>query len=277
MEDCHIHIAADGVSYRDAMVRHVQKPDELHIRQVFESLCAHDVSFVRDGGDKFGVSLRAREIAPEFNITYLTPGWIVYHEGYYGSAYGRPYRDIAEYREMLSVLKGLNVDFIKLAATGMLDFDVDGHIIGEPLPQDELRETIHIAHSEGYKIMIHTNGAEAIKRLTDAVGDSGAAVSIEHGFWADPDSVRSMKDAGIIWVPTCVTVANNLGGERYPAKVMQKILDNHAENLIYANSIGVKIAVGSDSGAYNVFHGSAAAQEYAFLRELGINTHCINA
>jgi len=128
-----------------------------------------------------------------------------------------------------------------------------------------------MAHDEGLDIMIHVSGADAIKSTCEMIGKIGARATLEHGFWADESSCRSMKDAGIIWTPTCVTVKNNLDGGRYPSAVMNAILENHNKNLRYAASIGVDIACGSDSGAYNVFHGAGAVQEYEHLVSLGIN------
>ena len=62
--ECHAHLAMDGINYKQAMARHVENPDVQHIRACFEAYQAKGVSFIRDGGDAYGVSHCAARIAP---------------------------------------------------------------------------------------------------------------------------------------------------------------------------------------------------------------------
>jgi len=73
--ECHAHIFMNGFDYRKAVKDHRDRPDEAEIRRALEAYRTHGVAFVRDGGDHFGASLLARRLAPEYGITYLTPGF----------------------------------------------------------------------------------------------------------------------------------------------------------------------------------------------------------
>ena len=70
--DCHIHMVLDGVSWKTAIARHEQAPAEDLIRQTLRTYQALGYTYLRDGGDRWGAGKRARELAPEFGITYRT-------------------------------------------------------------------------------------------------------------------------------------------------------------------------------------------------------------
>ena len=42
------------------------------------------VSFVRDGGDPYGVAELAAKLAPEYGIDYRTPIFAIHKNGHYG-------------------------------------------------------------------------------------------------------------------------------------------------------------------------------------------------
>ena len=56
------------------------------------------VSFVRDGGDPYGVSELAAKLAPEYGIDYRTPIFAIHKNGHYGSIVGRGFADIKEFQ-----------------------------------------------------------------------------------------------------------------------------------------------------------------------------------
>lgn len=59
--DCHIHMVLDGVSYQAAIGHHRQQPDEALIRSRLKSYQRRGITYLRDGGDSWGVSLLAAE------------------------------------------------------------------------------------------------------------------------------------------------------------------------------------------------------------------------
>ena len=110
--ECHAHIAMDGVNYAQAMKRHENAPDEAHIRACFEAYRQQGITFVRDGGDKFGVSLAAKEIAPEYDIDYRSPIFAIHKQGNYGSIVGRAFADMNEYAVLVDEAEALGADAV---------------------------------------------------------------------------------------------------------------------------------------------------------------------
>ena len=87
--ECHCHIALDGEDFKNAAARHKNGADIQHIRRVFEKYRSKGVSYIRDGGDKWGVSAAASQIAEEYDIEYATPVFPIHKKGNYGSFIGR--------------------------------------------------------------------------------------------------------------------------------------------------------------------------------------------
>ena len=107
--ECHAHLAMDGINYKQAMARHVESPDVQHIRACFEAYQAKGVSFIRDGGDAYGVSHCAARIAPEYDIDYRTPIFAIHEQGNYGSIVGRAFTNMREYATLVAEAEALAV------------------------------------------------------------------------------------------------------------------------------------------------------------------------
>ena len=73
MVDCHMHMVLDGIDWRAALARHRAAPDIPWIRKQLEIYRSLGFTYLRDGGDRFGAGKAARELAPEYGITYRTP------------------------------------------------------------------------------------------------------------------------------------------------------------------------------------------------------------
>ena len=149
--------------------------------------------------------------------------------------------------------------------TGLLDFKNHGKVTGEPLEAKEVKEMVHIAHEEGFAVMSHTNVLYGTRAAIAAGVDS-----LEHGNYMDEETLSMLADSDTVWVPTLVTVRNLLGCGRYDDEVLRPIIVQ-AENLVrLAFAKKVKVAPGSDAGAYMVSHGKGICQEYeAFCQILG--------
>ena len=72
--DHHIHIILDGADWRAAIAAHRGGPNEAVIRQRLQAYQAAGVTYLRDGGDRWGVCLLAAQLAPEYGIRYAAPG-----------------------------------------------------------------------------------------------------------------------------------------------------------------------------------------------------------
>lgn len=76
--DLHIHMLLSGTDWKAAIAGHQPEPDDILIRNRLSAYKSASISYLRDGGDRFGVCLRARELAPEYGITYRTPAFPIY-------------------------------------------------------------------------------------------------------------------------------------------------------------------------------------------------------
>ena len=259
----HAHIFMNALDYHQAVKDHEQAPDERIIRAHFKAYQEKQVSFVRDGGDYLHVSYKAREIAPEYGIDYRTPVFAIHKNGHYGGIVGRGFDTMKEYAALVKEVRKEGGDFIKIMTTGIMDFDTDGSITGTALSFGEVREMVHIAHEEGFSVMSHTNGAEAVKEAALAGADS-----IEHGNYVDEEALNIMAERGTIWVPTITVVKNLLGKGRFSDQVLRKIWEQGKENIRKGYERGVKLALGSDAGAYLVPHGQGILDEWSCFQEI---------
>jgi len=255
----------DGISYTEAVARHENGVDEDFVRKNLQTNAEHGILFYRDGGDKHGASAYARKIAHEYGVDYRSPIYIILKKGHYGSMFGRSYENMTEYRKLVDEAKRLGADFIKLTASGMLDFS-NGGVTGMPMSAEDLRESIKIAHGEGFAVMIHVNGADSIKRAAEAGADS-----LEHGFYMDKDALEIMKQTGAIWVPTSAAVGNLIGCGLYDDDMLVRIFEDHKSALKMAAKMGVPIACGSDVGAACVLPGVGTLDELAILKSIEID------
>ena len=254
--ECHAHIIMDGVNYRRAVDMHKNGPDDQIIKAHLKAYQDRGITFVRDGGDALGVSLRAKEIAPEYGIDYRTPVFAIHKEGHYGSIVGKSFATMREFHDRVLEAKKAGADFIKIMTTGIMDFNAHGAVTGTPLDAVEVKEMVHIAHEEGMSVMSHTNGDYGVQAAVEAGVDS-----LEHGNYMNEDSLAMLAQSHTVWVPTLVTVRNLMGDGRYGDEVLWPIIETAKENVRKAFQLGIKVAPGSDAGAYRVLHGQGIQDE----------------
>ena len=214
-----------------------------------------------DGGDRWGAGAKARELAPEYGITYRTPLAPLCKAGHYGAFIGEKYADFREFANLLRNHRENGADFIKIMISGLMDFDRFGVLTEEGYGADEIRELIHIVHEEGMTVMAHANGARTVEAAAMAGVDS-----VDHGAYLDEDALAAMKENGTIWCPTLSTVGNLRGTGRFDECAVRKILDSARENVAKFADMGGILAPGTDAGAWAVPHGSLT--EYELLEEI---------
>ena len=200
MVDCHIHMVLDGEYWKSAIARHAEGADIPWIRQVLAQYRDAGFTYLRDGGDRWGVGAAARALAPEYGITYRTPLANLCKRGHYGSFIGVTYENFREYTQLVRQTRAQGGNFIKIMISGLMDFDHYGVLTEGGLPEAEIRELVHIAHSEGFSVMAHANGAETVLAAAQAGIDS-----VEHGAYLNEEALHAMKEAGTVWVPTLST------------------------------------------------------------------------
>ena len=258
--DCHIHMVLDGVDWRASIARGVQDD---YIRSVLAAYRDLGYTYLRDGGDRWGVGLRARELAGDYGITYKTPLAPLCLQGHYGGFIGINYASLPEYADLVARQRKQGADFVKIMISGLMDFDRFGVLTEPGLEPELIGELIHIAHEEGQRVMAHCNGARTAQAAARAGVDS-----IEHGAYLDEDALWAMKEAGAVWVPTVSTIGNLLGKGRFREDAVRQILDSALENLDRFHAMGGLIAPGTDAGAWAVGHGCQT--EEAWLSKAGV-------
>ena len=250
----------DGADWRGAIARHKEKPQDAFILRTLETYQRLGFGYLRDGGDRWGVGKRARELAPDYGIVYRTPCAPLCKAGHYGGFIGETYASLREYRALIAENRKNGADFVKIMISGLMDFNRFG-VLSEPgLPGEEIRELVHIAHEEGFSVMAHANGTETVIAAAEARVDS-----VEHGAYLNQEALHAMKEAGTVWVPTLSAIGNLRGKGRFQEKAVEAILASAQENAASFAAMGGLLAPGTDAGAWAVPHGSLT--EYALLGE----------
>ena len=255
--DCHMHMVLDGEYWKDAIARHSAAPDEAFIRDTLARYRDLGYTYLRDGGDRWGVGAKARALAAEYGITYRTPLAPICHRGHYGEFIGVSYDNMKEYADLVAKTREKGGDFIKIMISGLMDFDRFGVLTQPGLPAEEIRELIHIAHNEGMAVMAHANGAETVLAAAEAGVDS-----VEHGAYLNDESLAAMAEMGTVWVPTLSTIGNLKGKGRFPDKETAQILESALLNVEAFRGLGGLIAAGTDAGAWAVPHGCQTEEEH---------------
>ena len=260
MVDCHIHMVLDGENWKTALERHARSVDIPWVKGVLEHYRQAGFTYLRDGGDRWGVGKTARELAPQYGITYRTPLGNLCRAGHYGGFIGDTYENFREYAALVRQHREDGADFIKIMISGLMDFDHFGVLTHSGFAPDDIRGLVHIAHQEGFAVMAHANGAETVRFAAEAGVDS-----VEHGAYLNQDALCAMKENGVVWVPTLSTVGNLRNKGRFSQIDVEKILENAMENVATFAQMGGLLAPGTDAGAWQVPH--SIHSEYRLLEE----------
>ena len=261
--DCHMHMVLDGEYWKAAIARHSAAPREDFIHKTLARYRDLGYTYLRDGGDRWGVGAKARELSGEYGITYRTPLAPICHRGHYGEFIGISYENLKEYADLVVKTRENGADFIKIMISGLMDFDHFGVLTQPGLPPEEIAELIHIAHQEGMAVMAHANGAETVLAAASAGVDS-----VEHGAYLNDDALAAMAEMGTVWVPTLSTIGNLKGKGRFPDKETAQILESALVNVEKFHNMGGNLAAGTDAGAWAVPHGCGT--EEAYLAQAGV-------
>lgn len=179
---------------------------------------------------------------------------------------------VDEARKAARFLIRMKVDHIKVNAGR-------GHRVqGRPLffaPEmqlDVMQTICQEAHAAGCRVAAHSLGSDGERWAVQAGVDS-----LEHAHFIDDETIRAMADCGTFLVPTmthCVRNALKIR-ETEPEEVWADNLILQAYDSMYqviprALELGVRIAAGTDAGAFGVPHG-CNAQELELLTTIGMS------
>lgn len=247
--DCHVHLGLPNKNINDE-----------ELREILLKYKEAGITFLRDGGDKSGVSKRAKSICEEIGIDYRTPIFSIYKKGHYGSFLGREFDTIDEYKKLVDEAINEGADFIKIIASGIVDFNDYGEI-DPSLSAEEIAEMVGYAHGKGLSVMCHVNGKDAIRSAIAAGVDS-----IEHGFYMDEETAESLAESDTIWVPTVAPVAALVGDKEINQETLKKIITEHITMIGRVWYLGGMIALGTDAGCVGTPHIDSIDKEYQLLK-----------
>jgi imidazolonepropionase-like amidohydrolase len=147
-------------------------------------------------------------------------------------------------------------DVIKVMASGGT-LDESDAPTDKQFTDAELQAIAETTHALGRKVTAHAHGKEAIDACVRAGFDS-----IEHGMWADAETLKAMKAKGVWLIPT-VWPIDYVGDtpekvrsgpmKDLPLVSLNKViaLGSQPKKLAkLAQQIGTKIALGTDAGVY---------------------------
>lgn len=160
-------------------------------------------------------------------------------------------------------------DVIKITSTGGVLSDTNTGT-GQQMANDELKEVIDAAHALGRKVASHAHAAEGVNAALRAGVDS-----IEHGSYANEESIALFKQSGAYLVPTLLagdTVvqlasSSDFMSEAIKAKAI-RVGGDMLQNFTRAYQAGVNIAYGTDSG---VSHHGDNAKEAVLMHQAGMS------
>lgn len=275
--DAHVHITWDGSSdpvglderegVYQAMVRGLN-----HAR---DSLKA-GVTTVRDTGSMGDVAV---EVAYAIQKGYAKGCRIVPCGASIQSIYGHVpnigviadtdgelIREIRE-KKLLLTEKEISCQWIKIMATGGA---AGMEEVGPSMySQEQLQLIVGEAHRLHMKVAAHAVSREGIVECIKAGIDT-----IEHGADIPDEYLRMMKDKGLTLVPTLAiykVLAESYGivPDRMVAK-SKAVTENQKSTFARAREMGVRIALGTDSGSPNFGPQPAAFQEMLIMEEYGM-------
>ncbi len=164
---------------------------------------------------------------------------------------------IAEVRRQVKY----GADWIKLYATGTLRH-IDAASL-EPLSQvslEDVQAVVGEAKRWHRDVAAHAYGGDGAKNAI-----RGGVRSIEHGMMLDDEALSLMVEHGTYWCPTLSTYIP--AHEEDDTELQRRIVASHKEVFKKAMRLGVKIAFGTDVGAYE--HGTSA-REFVRMVDYGM-------
>jgi imidazolonepropionase-like amidohydrolase len=261
--DCHVHVMVDSF----ALVDLIETPFSLNFYIAAQNLrrtLAAGITTARDaGGADLGVKeavergyVAGPRLSIAVNLLSITGGHADYwsaggfsvpdflpHPGRPDGICDGPAAALARTREMLRA----GADVIKVCATGGLLSPRDEPTATQFL-SDELHAIVAAATAAGRPVIAHAQGSAGIKSAIRA-----GVRSIEHGFYLDDEAIDLMLRHEVYLVPTLMAPLGvlELGDARRPAELAKarEVIDVHRQSIARAVSAGVRVVMGTDSGA----------------------------
>lgn len=237
------------------------------------------ITAVRDGGDRAGLNLKAKQLAArpgEACPLVVATGSAMRRHDHYGSFLGHGYRSVSQVSSMVSRGFSRGIDQLKVVVSGIVSFNSFGTVDGKSLKSEELAAITGCAREFSLPVMAHASSPEAV-----AVAVKAGVDSVEHGYYVQPDTLALMAEKQVAWVPTVIPVAAQLGnppaatrsGEQ--VEILKRIVEDHLTSIAIAAQEGLPLGLGTDAGADGVKHGSALVEEMLLYAKVPLSNQAI--
>lgn len=258
--DAHMHFVIEGKAVPPYDLSRIIRP-----------LLKNGIFAVRDMGYKTDIGLAAKRMLSEsgsvFPLAIESSGTAIYRKGTYGVFLGKGLSEQYEIRKAVNEVADRGADFLKVINSGVVCTKKAGFITPGGFPLKFLKTICAEAKNKNLTVACHVNGDEAIRNAIVA-----GVSSIEHGFFISKETIDLMAKKEVFWTPTIFALSalkSFLGiSER---DYIEKVVDGHLESVNYADSIGIRLRIGTDSGSKGVRHGESIFYEMAFFKKAGIS------
>lgn len=152
-------------------------------------------------------------------------------------------------------------DLVKIYATGRTS--QNNPVTMEPLcqlSQEDVQTVVNEAKRWGKDVASHAYGGQGAKNSV-----LGGVRSLEHGMMLDDETLKLMVERGTYWCPTLYVYIDP--GPLGLSEMRKRIIPIHRATFQKAMKMGVKIAFGTDVGAYA--HGTSTI-EFLKMVEYGM-------
>lgn len=275
--DCHDHIGHPGLSAsasRIATVPHAVAVVAKALRETVEA----GVTTVRDaGGLGYGFKAAVEEdlfVGPRLVLSLA----IMSRTGGLGDAHGIFGYGTEQWiipgtpsgvsdgpdgvRRKVRELHRSGADAIKIAMTG----GIRSGALQPGFSAAEVEAIVDEAHVLGMRVLCHCHGGIGLRDALAARVDS-----IDHGLYLvdDDKSIERMAHEGTFYVPTMLVLRyHETHGEGRAKDTARQLRDQHRRGIARAAEMGVRIAMGTDAGAFGHSHQAA---ELELLVEAGFS------
>ncbi len=248
--DCHVHLVWDGSDDPQSNISG-KDPETIALMAYKHALATLNtgVTTVRDVASPGRSVLSLRDSINQGHLlgpTIVASGPAICMTGGHVHYIGVEADGEDEIRKTTRKLLKDGVDLIKVMATGGIY--TFGEEPGSPqLTKEELTATVDEAHKKNKKVAAHAEGLIGIQNCLEVGIDT-----IEHGIFADEESIRKMAKKGTYLVPTMIVMKRLANDDSIPGWALEKakqVVGPHQKMLEKAIKYGVKIATGTDCGS----------------------------
>jgi imidazolonepropionase-like amidohydrolase len=272
--DCHVHLRSDGNPDPRAQV-HADSIPLVALRCAANAYKALEagVTTVRDCGCTGHVDFALRKAVAEGLVKtprLVLSGIPICMTGGHGWDVMLEADGPDAVRKAARLQLRAGADNVKFIATGGI-LTPGTEIGAAQLSVEEMRAGIEEAHKAGRITAAHAHGAQGVKNAVLAGIDS-----VEHGYLMDEEAAELMIKAGTYLVATSTAVRNvvmhgvKAGIKPDVVRKAEQGMESHVKSFQRAWKMGVKLAMGTDTGVPMTRHGNNL-DELVYLVEMGLS------